>query len=158
MSALRMPIWDGQLVRSALRRIRRIAGWTVGVMAIVTVITLATAGTSKACRGQDAAVQQSAQQSATPRWAKPQTAAHDAAKELRAASDIRCLGAEPSPASSTHSPVGAGSCCSACTAAMTVAATFVACSFDSYLVGLPRQIVLPSIESDAQFRPPRATL
>ena len=157
MSASRMPIWDGQLVRSALRRIRRIVGWAVGVMAIVTVITFATAGTSKACRGQDGAAQQIAQQSAASRSVKPQTGVHNAAKELRAASDIRCVAAEPSPASSAHSP-GAGSCCSACTAAMTVAAIFVTRSFDAHLVGLPRQIFLPLIESEAQFRPPRATL
>lgn len=151
MSALRMPRWEGQLVRSALHRIRRIMGWAVGVAAIVTVITLATAGTSKACRGQDGAVQQSAQQ-----IAKARAVAQNAAEELRAATDIGSVVSEPSPASSARST--AGSCCSACTAAMTVAATFVARSSQSSPFGLPRQIFLPSIKSDAQFRPPRATL
>ena len=162
MPAPRMPRRDGQRRPgwAALHGLRRLAGWVAVVVAVFTLVTFATVGTSQACPGKNNPSQSAAQSASVPsvvaqsliyKVARPSTAA----PWVIGFGDKPCCGNWPGHC---HCPAGAGFCCPACSAGIIIAGWSISREPTPYVAVAHVHASLSSIESDSQFRPPRSTL
>lgn len=160
-SATRGPDQECQPTRTARHGIRRVAKWVAIVLALVAFATFVTAGTSQACPANGASSLQLTAQGDT----RPSATVYNPTLDVAQPSSVApwnigfargpCCGDSPGH---YHSPAGAGSCCSACTAAVIGADYFVGWNPTLHLVVMPLQTCSSPVGFGGQFRPPRTTL
>jgi hypothetical protein len=145
---------------AAWHGIRGMAKRVAILLALVAFATFVTAGTSQACLDKSNSPQLAAQIDT-----HPSATVHNPAPKIAQLSSVAlwnigfarglCCG---NSQGHCHSPAGAGSCCSACMAAVIAAGCSITRNPTLNLVVTPLQACLSSIEFGGQFRPPRNTL
>jgi hypothetical protein len=151
MVALRTPQWGPgrKPAGNAVWAVSNLLARAVLVVATLMMFTFASVAASQACpsgTSPTAHVRQIAQNA-------PQVA-----KRAAVASSVVKLAVCANGAGHCHGLACAGSCCPACSAGMIVAGRSVTRDVASSFYLPPLQTPPPSIESDAQFRPPRIVL
>lgn len=165
MFASRAHVWDRRrsCVRVVVRRVGRSLSRAAVVAAALIVVTFATATGSQACSDNNSRTLPVAQTKHSASVVV-QSAPQDVAKRsLTAAFRVQLAVANGdccvNPSGYGHGLASAGTCCSACHAGVAAARPAVApVPTRRFTLAAAPLALLPSIELDTQFRPPRERL